>query len=397
MPIGPDARRWGTRTDCAEVLVVVDTVTSGQRLMDAIALFEGDVRVQVVFTSPPGGVFDDGVAEILAAIGAKVVPWRRATEHRFSVALAAGHEGVHELRTPVILMPHGGGFTRRVPAGRHGRVVAAWETYGLGPQWLIRDGVLVPDSLVLAHADERARLRRACPQALPAAVVVGDPCYDKIIASLPRRHAYRDALGVAPGRRLAVVTMTWGATSLPRHVPEMLSRLVSELPPDEYQVVALAHANAWFGHGRWQVRAWLADALRGGLRLVPPGADWRGVVAAADVVVGDAGPVTLHATAAGVPVALGCRPSRDVDPESPLGELAGFAPRLSSHRPLAAQLRRLTPEFRREQYAGVASRITSEPGRFNRRMRDLMYRKLGLPAPQGDSPMEPARLPVFDG
>jgi hypothetical protein len=382
VPIGPDAQRWSTRADCATVLVVVDTVTSGQRLLDVISLFEGDVRVQVVFTVPPGGVFDDGVAELLAAIGAKVVPWRQAAEHPFAVALAAGHEGVHELHAPVILMPHGGGYNKRVSAGQHGRVVAERETYGLGAQWLVRDGVLLPDALVLAHAEERVRLRRSCPQALPVAVVVGDPCYDKIITSLPRRHAYRDALAVVPGQRLVVVTMTWGATSLLRHVPEILGRLVTELPREEYRVVALAHPNAWFGHGRWQVRAWLADALRGGLGLIPPEADWRGVLAAADVVVGDSGSVSLYATAAGVPVALGCPPSRE-------------APRLSSHRPLAGQLRRLTPEFKRDRYAHVASRITSEPGRFNRRMRDLMYRKMDLPLPSGDAPMTPARLPVL--
>lgn len=42
VPIGLDARRWVTRRDCKMVLVVVHTVTSGQRLLDTVRLVESD-------------------------------------------------------------------------------------------------------------------------------------------------------------------------------------------------------------------------------------------------------------------------------------------------------------------------------------------------------------------
>jgi hypothetical protein len=395
VPIGPDAGRWSTRTGCATVLVVVDTVTSGQRLLDAARLFEADFRVQVLFTSPAGGVFDNGVGDFLGGIGALVVPWRQAVEQTFTLAIAAGHEGVHELHTPVVMLPHGAGFTKRVPAGQYGRAVQARDTYGLGPQWLLRDGALVPAAIVLAHDEERARLERTCPQAVPHAVVVGDPSYDRIIASLPRRVDYRDALGVPPGRRLVTVTTTWGSASLLGRAPELLGRLVAQLPRDEYQIAALAHPNAWFGHGRWQIQAWLTGALRGGLGLVPPEADWRAVLAASDIVVGDHGSLSLYATAAGVPVVFGAPLSRDVDPQSPMGELARVAPRLTSRRSLAAQMSKLTPDFRREDYARVAARITSQPGHFARNMRRLLYRRLGLSQPAVSPPFEPAEVPTL--
>src|SRR5579884_1776965 len=286
VPIGPDAARWSTRTQCATVLIVVDTVTSGQRLLEVARLFEGDVRVQVVFTSPVGGVFDNGVGEFLTGIGALVVPWRQAVESAFTLAVAAGHEGIHELHAPVVLLPHGAGFNKRVSAAQRGRIVAPRDVYGLGAQWLVRDGALVPSTLVLAHEEERDRLASSCPQALPAAVVVGDPCYDRIAASRSRRYAYRDALGVPPGCRLVTVASTWGPASLLGLAPDLPGRLVAELPRDEYQVIVLAHPNAWFGHGRWQITAWLTGALRGGLGLVPPEADWRAVLVASDVVIG---------------------------------------------------------------------------------------------------------------
>lgn len=395
VPIGPDAARWSTRTQCATVLIVVDTVTSGQRLLEVARLFEADFRVQVVFTSPVGGVFDNGVGEFLSGIGALVVPWRQAVDFGFTLAVAAGHEGIHELHAPVVLLPHGAGFNKRVSPGQHGRAVARRDAYGLGAQWLVRDGALIPSALVLAHEEERARLALGCPQALPSAVVVGDPCYDRIAASRSRRYAYRDALGVPPGRRLVTVASTWGPSSLLGRAPDLPGRLVAQLPGEEYQVVVLAHPNAWFGHGRWQITAWLTGALRGGLGLVPPEADWRAVLVASDLVIGDHGSVSLYATAAGVPVAFAGPLSPDVDRDSPMGELAAIAPRLSARRPAAAQLARLASDFRREDFARVAGRITSKPGRFAPNMRRLLYRHLGLDEPAAAPVAEPVALPTL--
>jgi hypothetical protein len=395
VPIGPDAPRWSTRAPNATVLVVVDTVTSGQRLLEVARLFEADFRVQVVFTSPSGAVFANGVGEFLSGIGALVVPWRQAVDHVFTLAVAAGHAGIHELHSPVVLLPHGAGFNKLVSAGQRGRAIGRRDVYGLGTQRLMRDGVLIPAALVLAHEEERARLAAGCPEALSAAVVVGDPSYDRIVASLPQRYAYRDALGIAPGRKLVTVATTWGSSSLLGRAPQLPGRLVDELPRDEYQVIALAHPNAWFGHGRWQITAWLTDALRAGLGLVPPEADWRSVLVASDLVIGDHGSVSLYATAAGVPVVLATPLSADVDPASPMGELGTVAPRLSSRRSLSTQLARITADYRRDDYARVAARITSKPGRFAPTMRKLLYRYLHLDQPAGNPAIDPAPLPTL--
>jgi hypothetical protein len=85
VPVGPDAGRWVTRTDCRIVLVVVHTVTSGQRLMDVIRLLGPDLRLQVVFTIAPD-VFNMGVNEFLKAVGGVVVPWLQATQLEFDLA-----------------------------------------------------------------------------------------------------------------------------------------------------------------------------------------------------------------------------------------------------------------------------------------------------------------------
>src|SRR5215475_14579260 len=74
--------------------------------------------------------------------------------------------------------------------------------FGLGPDWLLHKGRLIPSTLVLSHSEQRKRLARACPEALPAALIAGDPCFDRILLSRPLRETYRHAFGLADDQRL---------------------------------------------------------------------------------------------------------------------------------------------------------------------------------------------------
>jgi hypothetical protein len=393
VPVRPDGERWATRRTRRRVLVVVHTVIAGQRLLDTIRLLEGDIRVQTFFTQAPD-VFGNGVAEFLEGLGGLVLPWSQAVQTVFDLALAASHGSLHELPTPVIMLPHGAGHNKLAPAGRPGRAVAQRGVYGLSRQRLVRDGAVVPEVIVLAHHEELTRLGRECPEALPVAEVVGDPCFDRIAASLPSRALYRDALGAGPGQRLVLVCSTWGPDSLLGQGWDLLERLVGELPRDEFRIAALLHPHVWNAHGAWQVRAWLAGLARSGLTLVSPYGDWTGAVVAADYIVGDHGSVTLYGAMTGVPVLMAGRSDADVDPVSPLAELMSFAPRLHGDRPLRPQLKRSSATRRLHRYEQVASRISSEPGRFSRKMRALLYRKLRLRAPTTRTTTDPAHLPV---
>ncbi|MGH3391640.1 MAG: hypothetical protein ACRDOO_22450, partial [Actinomadura sp.] len=83
MPIGDDGDRWSTRQDTRKILVVAHTVTSLTRLLDVLAILEGDLRTHVLFTVIPASAFDDGVPAFLADIGAKTIPWEQAIRNRF--------------------------------------------------------------------------------------------------------------------------------------------------------------------------------------------------------------------------------------------------------------------------------------------------------------------------
>ncbi|MEE1753688.1 hypothetical protein [Streptomyces sp. SP18CS02] len=393
VPVRLDVERWATRHIRRRVLAVVHTVTAGQRLLDAVRLLEGDSRVQVFFTSAPD-VFSNGVADFLEQLKGLVLPWSQAVQTEFDLALAASHGSLHELHAPVIVLPHGASHNKREPAGRRGRVVADRGVYGLSRQRLIRDGTVVPEVIVLAHHEELTRLGRECPEALPAAEVVGDPCFDRISASLASRALYREALHTRARQRLVLVCSTWGPDSLLGRGWDLLERLVTELPRDEYRVAALLHPHVWNAHGEWQIRSWLAGLGRSGLTLISQYGDWAGALVAADYIVGDHGSVSLYGAMTGAPVLMAGTPVPDVDPGSPLAELNSFAHRLDRDRPLPQQLNRSSAAYRPHRYEQVAARITSEPGRFAQKMRALLYRKLRLRAPAARPTTEPARLPV---
>ncbi|WP_324785847.1 hypothetical protein [Streptomyces sp. H51] len=378
-----EGREWLTLVERKTVLVVVHTLTYGKRLVDVLSLLEADFRVQVVFTAPPH-VFGDEVPRFLQLLGGAVLPWDEAVRMTFDLALAAGPRGVERISAPLITLPHGAGYLKRLDSGPHTGVA------GLRRQDLAPGGRL-PAAVVVPHHAELAVLARHCPEALPLAHVVGDPVHDRIAASLPLRADYRRALGLADDERLVVVVSTWGTRSSFGRLDALLPRLVAELPPGRFRCVVLVHPNVWSGHGAWQVRAWLARCAGRGVTLVPPEADWRSVLIAADWIIGDHGSVTLYGTLTGAPILLASAPEREINPASPAAALAVTAPFLSPAHPLLGQLHYAADEYHREEYAAIAARITSEPGRFNRNMRRLMYRLLGLGRPAHEP--ETAALP----
>jgi hypothetical protein len=363
----------------------------GQRLTKLLPLFETDQRVQVVFTAGPHA-FGNGVARLLRRLDGAVIPWEQAIETPFDLALAAGYPSVHELHAPLIVVPHGAAYNKLVVRSDVS-AVAARGVYGLDKQHLVQGGRVVPDALVLSHRTDLAVLSRQCPEAVPAAEVAGDPCYDELAVSRPLRAAYRKALGLAPGKRLVVTASTWGTGSLFGQLTNLHDRILAELPRDQYEVVALMHPNVWYGQGPRQVRAWLGSAMRRGLTLLPPESEWLSALVAADAVIGDAGSSSVYAAAAGVPVIIGAFPSEDIAPGSAAALLAAASPALHLDQPIERQLVGAMACHSAELSQQVVGRITSEPGRFRSNMRRLIYRMLGFPQPASIPLTPPAPMP----
>ncbi len=377
MPVGIDAEWLVTRADCRSVLVVVHTVTSGRALLDVVELIETDPRVQLVFTHQPGA-FSGGVAEFLKQVGGVVMPWQQAVRERFDLALAAAYSGLSDLHAPAMVVSHGASFGKHVSPVGEGVLLTDPPVYGLDSQRLTRDGRLVVSALALSHHSQLDVLRRQCPDGLRVAVVAGDPCFDRLVASEPHRREYRAALNVKDEQALVVVTSTWGRHGLFGQHGDALARLMSELPPDRFRVAALLHPAVWACHGRRQVKAWLRECLDAGLMLFEPRDDWRPAIVASDHVFGDHGSVTVYAAAIGRPVLCVDRPSGFVTAGGSPHELVGHtAPAWDPDRPLAEQLG-TEPAVRPEE---VAKMVTSCPGRADAVLRKIMYKLIGIAEP----------------
>ena len=399
---GAGSREPGSRdgrTVCAlrTVLVVIRTATTLSRLLDVLPVLADDPRVEVEFTVAPGSAYDDGLPALLESLGARTLPWERALRRTYDLAVTASANGdLHALDAPLVMLPHGAGFNKQNPATAKGTD----EASGLSAAQLLRHGKVVPTAIGLGHDEQVGRLRVSCPPAAGRASVIGDPCFDRLRASLPLRDEYRAALGLgAPdGRRLVVLSSTWGEESLLARRPGLAARLLAELPVDEYRVALVLHPNVWARHGPFQVRLWLAAALESGLLLVPPQEGWRAALVAGDCLVGDHGSVTLYGAGVGLPVALAADGGAEVAPGSPMAELVRRAVRLRDGHGLRPQIEELIAAGAGRLGADTApAGAFGEPGKSLTLLGELLYGHLGLPLPARSPearPVPPLTLPA---
>jgi len=264
--------------------------------------------------------------------------------------------------------------------------------YGLGQEWLLHDGVVVPRAIALSHESERALLTDSTPSATDRAVLTGDPCYDRILISAGRRKEFRQRLGASPATTVVTVSSTWGGTSLFGDNPDLFDEIISQLPIDDYVVAAILHPNIWYGHSPRQVRSWLRDAIRSGLKLIPPDRGWQQAILASDVVIGDNGAVTGYASAAGIPTLLATFPG--VVPGTAIAAMGSTTPRLTRGR-LEPQLH---DALKTHTPSPTKDLVTSAPGQAAERLRRLAYSLMNLTEPnrtarRSPSPWRPPTSP----
>src|SRR5690242_9991348 len=196
-PFGLDAGKGQTFRCERTVLVVVHTVTTGTRLADVVPLLESDPRVQIVFSWAPSSMISAGVREFLDRLGGVTIPWSRATTVRFDLAVAAWDGMLEQLHAPVLALSHGAGSGKYLSRWEGHGPSAAREASAPDRARLIYRGRVIPSGIIVPTQRQLAQLRKGCPEAAGVAVVGGDPCFDRLMASLPLRHSYRQALGMA--------------------------------------------------------------------------------------------------------------------------------------------------------------------------------------------------------
>ncbi|MFG3102756.1 hypothetical protein ACGFZL_19860 [Streptomyces sp. NPDC048182] len=330
--------RWNTWAPAeATVLGVARTLTSATRVLDVLGLLRPEDGIDKYCTVNPGSAFADGLPEYLDSVGVTVLTWKEATRRRFDLAVAcAVHPSMRRLRAPLMVLPHGAGYNRLVTESTGDLTSPA----GLSRRELVHRGKVVPAAIGLSHHDQLTRLFQACPEAVPRAEVLGDWCFQRIMASRQLRDRYRAQLGIADGRRLVVVHSTWSEHSLLGRHPRLPLDLVTSLPSDEFAVATVFHPNVWARHTPLAVLERLGRAMDAGLLVIPPQEGWRAAVVAGDWVIGDHGSTTFYSAAADRMTLLATAGLEELDPSSPAAAFGRTAPRLDPAGDLHAQLLR---------------------------------------------------------
>ncbi len=376
VPVGPDPERWRTFPGERTLVAVARTLTSTVRILDVLpSLLGSDPRVDVVFAYDPTSAFNDGVLDLLRSVdgGVRVMPWEQLPEIETHLFLTATENADFTGTTAdVLVLPHGVGFHKQVPDARGEGTRISGVPAGLlaeGRAWL-----------AISHPAQEEQLRAAHPEIAGRTVLAGDPALDRLHDSERMRAGYRRALGVRPDQRLVLVTSTWRTESLIGRHPGLPARLLAELPYDDYRVAAVLHPNAWHGHGPAEVARLQADALPGGLLLIPPAAGWPATLVAADLVIGDHGSVTFYGAALGKPLLLGAF-GEEAEPDTPMAELGSAVDTLDPSRALLPQLEAAWLGHDPERLAKITESAFADPGRTVEQLRRKVYELLDLSVP----------------
>ncbi|MGW4131242.1 hypothetical protein [Amycolatopsis japonica] len=387
VPVDPEFDQWLTIGVERKILVVVRTVTTLTRLLDILSLIESDRRLQLVFTydADSTAIFGAGVPEFLGTLRASVVPWRQALQSRFDLVIAASeNDDLHLFDAPIVLVPHGIGYQKYYPRSR--------TVAGMNPDRLVRDGRVVPAMVALSHPEQRAHLREAGPEAAARAVMVGDPCHDRLRAGIHRAPAYRAAFG-AHGHTLVVIASTWGPGSLLGTVPDLPLRLVSELEYDGYRCCAVLHPGITSAHSPWQVDAWLSEARQAGLQVLPPEAGWQAALTAASCVISDFGSLALYAAAVDRPLLLIGDGGETVVPGSPIAALAERTARLDPDEALGPQIDLAIRRHSPGDHAAVVKQAVGAADLSAELLRPRLYRLMKLSEPATEASFPPHDVP----
>lgn len=382
------ASLWDTFRSRRRVLAVGRTIASTTRVMDVLALLDDDPRIDLWSTIVPGSEFAHGVNDFFDGVGLPVLPWRQAVETRFDLAVAASANGdLHDLRGPLMLLPHGAGHNKHDPGDRR-------RLADLSDDRLVRNGEPVPSLLMLPGVDSMEQLRRFCPQVVPRARIAGDLTAQQLRSHRRLRSGYRTALGVSAGQRLVVVSSTWGPQSTLGQDVELLARLLAELPVDEYRVALIVHPNVAARHGDFNLRRRLRRALDAGLILIPSTAGWQATVCAADCVLGDSGSTTFYAADV-APVVISAHSPNEYPAGGPMEALIGLLPRLDVDAPLRPQVDDAMEGWKPDEVGAVLHRSIAYDEDAAARFHGALYELLELPALAKPEPV-PLAVPVVD-
>ena len=109
---------WPTRQPERTVLGVVHNVTCATRLFDVLPLLATDHRIEVIFACTESSPFAMDVDPHLDSRRVRRVEWPELAERQVHLTISTSHGGpLHELNSPIIILPHGMGYNKYLKPG----------------------------------------------------------------------------------------------------------------------------------------------------------------------------------------------------------------------------------------------------------------------------------------
>lgn len=385
--------------DVGAGIIPAHTMPSVTRLWPIYCLLvQANPKVVWTWTVAPDryndSVYSDPVHRFLSDRGAVIEAWNdvvKGGQDRYKIALAAARDGLEQLRIPVALMAHGSLRDKVTPPADGAGIEMPRTQYGTGLDYWVHQGRTIARYALLAHRDQVGSLD---PSLRSIARVIGDPMVDQIDGHMALREMYRADLDIGPDERLVVVTSTAGEHCLWKDWPDLLHRLVTELPRSRYRVIAILHPHLHYAFGGQLMHA-LQPSLRLGLRVVQPEQDWAVPLIAADWCLGDHGSVLQYATRTPAALLTAAFHRESVFPGTVRSELGDLVPALSRTKPIETQLLDAARSEVRERYGHLGELLSSESGEFAANLRRLVHEELAVPEPSFPARLPPLETPRF--
>lgn len=370
------------------VLAVVRNPASLNRIATILPLLDSDERLEIKITVDEGSRFARGIGRRLHDLGIDVVAWDDACTRPTDLVIAAHvNPNLAAMSAPIVVLPHGAGYNRRRFDLREDDSIV-----GLSRAELTCGGVVVPDVIALSHDEQRGRLQRMCPEANEFTRTIGDPTFDRMLASQSRRSRFRGLLNVPRDNKLVVVTSTWNEFSALGEHPMLVHRLAAQLPLDTFTIAVVLHPNIWAGHSPYGTRAFLTDPRDSGVIVVPPDC-WESALLAADLIIGDHGSVSFYGVALGIPFLQASDGLAELDPDSPSAMLSRAAERLNVDGDLRYQVERALDRPASRELIEITDQTLGQRGKSWGILHHLFYELMDLAPPRPSPRMHPVRDP----
>lgn len=225
----------------------------------------------------------------------------------------------------------------------------------------------------------RNRVISGAPWLRERIAVVGSIQMDKVLAAASKREKFRRDLGFSAHEIAVFVMSTWGEHSL---LHTMGDAIIEGARPllGGFRFIMSAHPmdyKAW----PYSVRVWgehLQSLRKEGFQVREPSDDWLPYMAACDLILTDHTSLAVYGIPLGKPCLFIPLAENLLTEGSAIWNLWKISPTLSDPRRLKDALGQTIANYPYERLEQLGREINSWPGQSARRMREEIYRLLGM-------------------